>query len=522
MTTEQIPSFWHRHKDRLISMSMAVLIVYTIIRNVARASERHLWYDELCTWIITTLPSASSVWAALLRAADSMPPSFYVLESFMGTLIPNQQIAFRILSILAVGATVWFLFVWMRRRFPAERAFVAALIPFLTVFDSYYSVEARSYALTAACLAFAILSYDRVPTVRWTISLALALLLAECMHYYALIAMAPFFAAEALYTFKQNKVRWQVWAAFACGVAPLIVLWPLLASLKAYYGKTFWAKVTLEKAAGVYGWLWGNGPGAGATQATVLFAIVVAIASLGTAICLLWLSLRSASSESKDTSNVLVAVFLLLPFVFYAVTKITQGGFTERYALATILGVILAGGIGISRLSRRAFVLIAVGLAVCFVSQESAFWLSFRVARELKAYNQHPMEEMINAAGYRNLPVMVTGANDYLQLVYYSEPRWKLRIYSVVDPETGLKYGIPDSGDKELQVFRDLMPLNVMDYADFRRRYPEFLVYSIPFRIPWMNDPDWWVLRLKDDGYIVTTLKTDGRHSVYLAQRTAK
>jgi len=63
------------------------------------------------------------------------------------------------------------------------------------------------------------------------------------------------------------------------------------------------------------------------------------------------------------------------------------------------------------------------------------------------------------------------------------------------------------------------MPLNVVQYSNFRTKYSAFLVFSIPFKKPWMDDPDWWILRLRADGYLVTRLKTDGRHSVYLAER---
>src|SRR5215475_16094907 len=103
---ERMASFWDRNKDVLVRAAMALLVGYALLRNVVRASVRQLWYDELCTWILTTLPDFSSVWKALLRAADSMPPGYYRLESLMSKLIPNQQIAFRLPSILAAAFTI--------------------------------------------------------------------------------------------------------------------------------------------------------------------------------------------------------------------------------------------------------------------------------------------------------------------------------------------------------------------------------------------------------------------------------
>src|SRR5215470_5593665 len=134
-------------KDRYINVAMATLIVYVMIRSAFRATVKPFWFDEVCTWIMATLPNASSVWNALERAADAQPPAFYLLESFLGKLISNQQIAFRIQAILSLGATLWFLFVWLRRRYESGIVFAAVLTPLLTLFYSTYAVEARPYAL---------------------------------------------------------------------------------------------------------------------------------------------------------------------------------------------------------------------------------------------------------------------------------------------------------------------------------------------------------------------------------------
>src|SRR5262249_20635090 len=150
-------------------------------------------------------------------AADSMPPGYYLLESLTSKLIPNQQIAFRLPSILATAFTICCLFVWMKRRYGSEVAFVGALLPLLTVLDSTYAVEARSYALVVAFLSFGLVCYDRVPALGWTVLLAMSLVLAEASHYYAIFAMIPFVAAELVDSLKRKQIRWPAWGAFACG-----------------------------------------------------------------------------------------------------------------------------------------------------------------------------------------------------------------------------------------------------------------------------------------------------------------
>lgn len=505
----------NREKDLYASVAMAALIAYVMVRSAFRATVKPLWFDEVCTWIMATLPNASSVWHALERAADAHPPAFYLLESFLDKLIPNQQIAFRIPAILGLGITLWCLFIWLRRRYETGIVFAAVLTPLLTVFYSTYAVEARPYALVTACLAVALVCYDRVPVAGWTVGLALSLAAAEAFHYYALMAMAPFFAAEFLYACKGKIVRWRVWAAIACGVVPLLFCWQLLANIRSSYGQHFWAKPSLIVAAGTYGWLFDIPLYPLTFARTTICAVLLLVCALLFAFWMLLRSVRASANDARFSDGMLIAVFLLLPFVFFVVTKIASGGFTERYAMAAILGLALASGYGLSRLSKRMAIPLVALVTFLFAWQEARFWSQYRVIRHYRIYWQKPVEELVSATGYQDLPVMVTESHDFLQIAYYTDPEWKRRFVSVVDAEAAVKYGMPDGADKELKVLDDLKPLNVMDYADFRRRYPRFLVFSIRMRINDL-DLDWWLQRLSDDGYKITALKTDGRRSIYL------
>src|SRR5262249_22070798 len=183
-------------KNLWMGAAMVVAIAYTIVRSSCRADVKLFWYDELCTWIVTSLSSPASIWHALAQAADSMPPAFYLLESVLGKLIPNQHIAFRAPSIIGAGVSLWSLFLWLKPRFGPVIAFSSALIPVMTVFDSTYAVEARSYSLVVACIAVALICYDRIQSAGWAAAFAVSLFLAESFHYYAIFALAPFLAAE--------------------------------------------------------------------------------------------------------------------------------------------------------------------------------------------------------------------------------------------------------------------------------------------------------------------------------------
>jgi hypothetical protein len=504
--------------DPLVHAATILLIFYVMVRSTFHASLRLLWYDELCTWIVASLPGAASIWNALLRAADSQAPGFYLLESWVAKIIPNQQIAFRLPSILAVGATLGCVYVWMKRRYSPTVSLISILVLLLTVLNSTYAVEARAYALVVACLAIALLFYDRAPSPVSCLGLATSLALAECFHYYAIPAMLPFAAAEAAYVWKRRVVRWQVWCALACGPIALLCFWPFLTSLKTYYGQNFWATSTVTVAIGEFGWLLGMPLDVTRTPATTAVALALSLAALSATFYLFIQGLRRSGKNGRIPDELLIATFLSLPFVCLGATKVMHAGFTERYALPVVLGVAFALGYALSRASRRLVLLTAVLVAFCYASQEYSFWTSYNLVRTLHGLGQKPIESLVRASGHPDLPVMVTGGNDFLQLVYYADPIWKPRFVAVVDPEANVKYGQPNTGDKQLLVLREVMPLNVIDYADFRKKQDRFLVCSIPFQVPWNNDPDWWILKLQDDGYAVTKLRTDGRHSIYLAE----
>ena len=107
-------------------------------------------------------------------------------------------------------------------------AFLCTLFLLLTSLFLKYAVEARSYSLLIACIAFALICYQRVPSTWWTILLGISLAVAQTLHHYAVFAMVPFGLAEAVYFVRAHKFRWQVWLALLAGVMPLLFFWPLL------------------------------------------------------------------------------------------------------------------------------------------------------------------------------------------------------------------------------------------------------------------------------------------------------
>src|SRR5450631_545739 len=88
------------NKEKAAAVGLGVLIAYAFVRNLIAAASRPFWYDELCTWALAHLQSASALWGALDHAADGNPPVFYLIERAVIGLIRNEEIAFRIPSMI--------------------------------------------------------------------------------------------------------------------------------------------------------------------------------------------------------------------------------------------------------------------------------------------------------------------------------------------------------------------------------------------------------------------------------------
>ena len=510
-------TFWQRNKERLLTSAVLLCAVYSIIRNVAKAAHRPFWFDELCTWILAHQPNLSSLWKALTHAADSHPPPFYLIEKFFSHIVSNDQIAFRMPSILGFCCVVWCLFIWLKRRHDTTVAFFACLIPFLTALYATYATEARGYALVSACLSIALVAYQHAPATRWMVLLGFSLAIAESSHFYAIFMMSPFYFAEAVFLLKTKSFRWPVWIALVCGIVPFIAFWPILSGIKGYYSEHAWMHPTIFGTLRAYSWVVGIYPNA--SDSSFLSQAVWLLLTTGAlvlALLFVYRSLRSVpETDPHFHESVLIAGFLLLPIVLYVVIKVTHGVLSARDPLPVMIGIVLAAGRGLSRLSKKSMVLIGVLLCASIASQEAAFWMSFYGNYQLGFIQPRPVQDLVAKAGHADLPVVVSDGHDYLESDHYATQAWKQRMTFLADPSGAMAFGRTDFNDKELLSLRNFATLRVFEYAKFRDSYSQFLLYSNPTP---ENNPDWFVLRLLSDGWSLQKVATDGNASVYLAK----
>jgi hypothetical protein len=480
--------------EKLALFALAALVIYATARNICHALVKPLWYDEICTLLIAQQKHLSVLWQAVALGADGQPLAFYLLERAAAAFIRNENLAYRGVSILGFAVTLLCLFVAIRTRKGAAIALVCAAIPLATILFDMLSVEARPYSLLVACIAFAIVCYQRVPARRWVILLGLSLVLAESFHYFAVFAFLPFFLAEAAHFGLTRQLRRGVWLALLSGFVPLALFWPVLSAMQKYMGPHFWARPTLQLALGSYSWFFltpEEKPGLYLTAiagVAVLFTMLAAVRKTSR-------GERPAGAPVHELT--LVLGLLSLPLVGFAVAALAHGAMTAKYMVPSLLGFPLALGFSLPRLRRWGFLLPAVSAALLLfmiVPQERQFWSTYNG----KFISPAPfVEEFVTAGGHADLPVVVSDAHDFLQLLHYCDPGWRKRFVSVLDPSQAVVYAGNDTADKQLAILRRYTTLPIYDFQPFLAEHPAFLVYSSGGGL----GGDWWPGRLKKDGF---------------------
>jgi hypothetical protein len=515
-SSESSPSLFNLYSDKLSTFLLAILLAYAGFTSICRAAARPFWYDEICTFIMLRQQRISYLWRALKQGADVHPPGFYIAERFAIAFAANENIAFRLLSILSFLCTVLCLFILVRKRRGGMISLLCAGISLSTVLYDYFAVESRPYSLVVACIAFALVCYERAPAVRWMVLMGFSLALAQSFHYYAFFSFLPFVVSEAVLFLTRRHLRWPVWLALGCGILPLIAFWPLLWPSRALYGAHFWALPSLRVAQSSYGlYLETLAPTglyiAAATAFTVLVTLLYRIRQGGR---------EGRASEVSLQEPMIILTFLSLPFIGVATAWVTHGGMTAKYVLSAALGFPLAVSYVFPRFGPKSPVPIAV-LALfllTFTRQEKLFWSSYTGNFSSPA---EPVEAFVGTAGHADLPVVISDPQVFMTLSHYASPAWSSRFVSVVDAPEAVAYVGTDSADKELPILAAYFPLHVYDFQAFVAEHPAFLLYSNQGGA----GGDWWPRKLMHDGYALRPValkpkeEFDFLHRVFLVSR---
>jgi hypothetical protein len=458
---------------KVVLALMVALVIYVIVRCVVGAATRPFLFDEVITQVVSSQRNVGTMLEALSRGIDSQAPLFYLCERVAGGLLHNQHVALRLPSIFGMVCTLICVFVFVRKRAGEFIAFLSTLLLLLTGLFHIFAIDARSYSLVIACIAFALVCYQRLPSPLWTVLMGIALALAQSLHYYTVFAMVPFGLAEAVVTLEKRKFRWRVWAALALGMVPLVVFWPLLSNLRAYYGPHLWSRYSLSSIPETYGYFFLTGGAFGTAAAVVSAAGVIgSLRRRGAAT-----SPEAEGQESDMGEGVLVLTLLALPFVAFAATWILHGAMVDRYALAAVVGVCLAMGYALTQARPGIVALFAFFVISSVGLHELSFWRStWRHPLTLNSIAP-PVEDFVSRAGAPDIPVVIPDPIEFLQLAHSASPAFAHRFVYLADERKAVSYVGTDNVDKNLLVIRSYAPFQVDDYSQFTSSHQEFFLY---------------------------------------------
>lgn len=484
--------------ERFAPILLGILLAYTLIRALVAATGKLYWFDELLTKLVVTQKTWADVMSAIRAPVDTQPPLYYLLERLSAALIHNQDLALRAPSAVAMVCTVLCVFCYLRRAYGAKVALLSALFCLLTVQFTYYAQEARPYSLLVACTAFALVCYQRADKMLWVVLLAVTLVLAESLHYLAVLMMVPFGLAEMYRVYVTRSVRWGVWLAMAAGVAALLPSWSILLLNRAYYGANHWTqKFSFMDVSHVYG---------------EFFALTIPIGTAAAATLVLallttrkWRTGQQGIDGDEVQETVLVLGLVALPFVGYVFAKATHGGMLARYVLPAIVGLALALGMVLAAVSRRAVFLIGVFIFSALSLRELHFWRFAASDRDIARMETSTTGAFILGAGHTELPVVFQDGN-ILRMAWPGFPVDQRRLYYLISGEHTMAKGLKNA--------QHYLPIQVRNQDEFLASNSKFLFFA--------KGPESGQVLLRDlvkQGWAVELLAGDDLRELYLVYR---
>ncbi|MEZ5353333.1 MAG: hypothetical protein R2762_11905 [Bryobacteraceae bacterium] len=450
---------------RGITLAAALLF---LAATVIRAATQPFWYDELFTVHVVDISDPARIWKALTAGVDLNPPLLYAATWAGRALAGNNEVGNRLPAILG-----YLLFLYATGAFLARRAgpwagLLAASL--LALSEAYtYALQARSYGMLLGWSSLALLcwqsSADSPPGIsrlRPLAGLSLATAAALLTHCYALVALFPIAAGEAMRTLRRRRVDLPLAASLAVAAPAILIYFPLLASSRGYQLQGPLFDPSARKLINTYAGL----------AAPLLWPtlLVFALAMLA--------RLRRANQPALAPGvpvheSAALAALMLTPAIAYLLAVGAKGGYFTRYALGASAAMSIAAALGASRMVRRAqpalmaLSLLTIGwFAVRFLHRPAVF----PVASEAAAL----------ASADPSLPIVVSDGQTFLELNYYADPATAARLVFLTDRPAALRHMRTDCYDRIMPILTRWFPIHgrVIPAADFLSRRQRFLIYG--------------------------------------------
>jgi hypothetical protein len=447
------------------------------------ASFRPLWYDELFTYNVATLPGFRAMWDALTHGADLNPPLFYVVTHAVISVLGPTEFGLRTPAIVGFLVMCCCLYAFVAHRAGACYGFIAMLLPLVTG-ALRWAPEARAYGLMLGFCGLALVSWQRAAEASHRIvplaGLALSLTAALLTHCFAVLILTPFALAQLVRDYHRRKIDWLMWVCIVLPLTACITYFPLLANSQHY---------DLQYRVFQPGW-----------QSVVELSDVIFAPALWPVLAGMVIIAFGASRRPKVDAPlaplwktgevVLAAGFLLVPLLAIVLSKITLGLFMVRYGISAVIAVAILFAQAAATLTARSKV---VGSAVVFVVLGfAAGKMAVQVSEALSAIP----EEALHLDQHVELPLVVSSGLIFYPMSHYATESQAARIWFLTDEKIALHVTGSNMFEKGLPALNRLFPMraHLQDYREFLAAHRHFLLYGYAD-----NKMDWLIPQLRDD-----------------------
>jgi hypothetical protein len=335
-----------------------VIVAIVLLSGASSLVGRHLWLDEIITYLLVTDPSAAHMFDALLHGADSNVPGLHLLLRGMGVVLPLNEMTLRLFSGMAALAALLGLHACLRLVF--DRLVSAAST--LTLLSGHLFVaqafDARFYAPWLAacawfCFCLALLRF-RPGSRAARIGLAVMTIVMLSIHYFGVFSFLAIVTAD-FFTDPQPMRR------------RILARWPLLFALPMV-GVIAFFYFPQRGALSVATWVRPPTPAIAfdfVAQTLLLLPVACVSAAVLAALALRrWRSdLFIAPRESLRPLAGAVAL-VAVPLIVLAFTYLVQPATKPRYAIPGLAGIAVVLAWLYARLHRHLVIAFVLGFTI--------------------------------------------------------------------------------------------------------------------------------------------------------------
>lgn len=466
-------------RGSMLVFAFFVPVYVTITILVAR--HKLLWDDEFFTLYLSRPATMGQMLAGLKTGADQHPPLFYYLIHQITAIFGLSHITLRLLPMAGFGLMCVCLFYLLRNRTSVLWAFLGMLMP-LTSSAIYYATEARGYGSMLGFCSLALLAWQRITSshrrrVFWLATLFFASAMAVSSHYYAVLFFFALGLGEIARCLQLRRIDPWVWLTLAGAAIPLLAFLSIIRSANSYSAH-FWAIPIWGSLLEFYPGILGN-----LANILILGSIPFLIAAL-----------RSESYEQGGRERILRhfstyevvawACITAVPLFAMLLAKYVTHGFTERYALAGIIGTIVVlchFGFSVAPRPRSFPLLLCCAALLYFVVH------GIRTMRIEGVAVDRLSEQMHLLGDHAYSPLALSDITIFHQVSFYSPRAMIQNVAFVASPASSVKYLEQDTVDRGLLDLRPWFPLQIVPSQTFLAEHREFLVYAYIGAWSWLT-----------------------------------